>query len=243
MELQLFYALAAGAVSFLSPCVLPLVPPYLCYMAGTTIGELSSANWGEDEKIRRTVIIRAVLFVAGFSVVFVSLGATASAIGSTLLRWSDTLATVAGIAIILMGLHFIGVFRIAFLDREARFQSSGTGALGAFVMGLAFAFGWTPCIGPILSPILGLAGTRETVGQGAFLLAVYSAGLGIPFILAAMFVGPFMRFLNRFRAYLGKVEVFVGIMLVLTGILFLTGGLQRFSYWLLEAFPILGKLG
>ena len=244
MELQIFYALIAGAVSFLSPCVLPLVPPYMGYMAGATISELSH---GDDTKVdpdlRRKVVIRSLLFVTGFTVVFVSLGATASVIGQFLLAWSDILAKIAGAAIILMGLHFLGVFRFALLNREVRFQSSGTGSIGAFAMGLAFAFGWTPCIGPILAPILGMAGSRETVGEGAFLLAVYSAGLGIPFVLAALFVGPFLAFSSRFKKHLGTVEKFVGGMLVITGVLFLTGDMQRFSFWLLEMFPSLGALG
>ncbi len=243
MDVPIYYALLAGAVSFLSPCVLPLVPPYLCYMAGTTVKELTE-NAGQPEfAVRRRVLVHAILFVIGFSVVFVTLGATASVLGRFLLSRLDFLAQAAGVVIILMGLHCLGVFRIALLDRQARFQSSGTGLAGAFLMGMAFAFGWTPCIGPILAPILGLAGSSETVAEGAFLLAVYSAGLGIPFVLAALFVGPFMEFLQRFRKHLGRVEKFVGILLVLTGIMFLTGGMQTMAFWLLETFPFLGKLG
>ena len=244
MDVPIYYALLAGAISFLSPCVLPLVPPYLCYMAGTTVGELAG-NGGTrpDSALRRKAVLHSVLFVLGFSVVFVSLGASATALGKFLLQWSDVLAKVAGIIIIVMGVHFLGLFKIGILQREARFQSSGSGPIGSFVMGLAFAFGWTPCIGPILAPILGLAGARETVGEGAMLLAVYSAGLGIPFVLSALFVGPFMTFLDRFKHYLGRVEQFVGVLLILTGILFLTGGLQVIAFWLLATFPVLGQIG
>jgi cytochrome c-type biogenesis protein len=244
MDVPIYYALLAGAISFLSPCVLPLVPPYLCYMAGATVSDLTQAsNEDGDANLRRKVVFHSLLFVLGFSVVFISLGASATAIGKLLLQWSDILAKIAGVIIIIMGLQFLGVFKFAFLQREARFQNSGTGPIGTFVMGLCFAFGWTPCIGPILAPILGLAGARETVGEGAFLLAVYSAGLGIPFVLSALFIGPFMRFLDRFKKYLGRVEQIVGVLLVLTGVLFLTGGMQAFAFWLLATFPILGSIG
>ena len=159
--------------------------------------------------------------------------------------WQQEIAILAGIIIIIMGLNFLGVFKLAFLSREARFQSKGAPAnpFAAYIMGLAFAFGWTPCIGPVLGPILALAGARDTVADGALLLAIYSLGLGIPFIIAALFSGVFMRFLSRFRMHLGKVEKIMGGLLVVTGVLFLTGGLQTFSFWLLETFPILGQLG
>ena len=244
MEIPFYYALLAGAISFLSPCVLPLVPPYLCYMAGATISELTQGNESQAQSnLRRKVVIHSLFFVLGFSVVFISLGASASWVGKLLLGYLDILATVAGVAIIVMGLHFLGLFKIALLQREARFQASSSGLAGSFVMGLAFAFGWTPCIGPILAPILGLAGSRETVFEGAFLLAVYSAGLGIPFILSALFIGPFMSFLDRFKHYLGRVEQIAGVLLVGTGILFLTGGMQTIAYTLLEAFPFLATIG
>ena len=244
MDVPIYYALLAGAISFLSPCVLPLVPPYLCYMTGATVADLSgNSERGQHDALRRKVVFHSLLFVLGFSVVFISLGASATAIGKLLLEWSDILAKIAGVVIIAMGLQFLGVFNFSFMQREARFQSTGTGPIGSFVMGLCFAFGWTPCIGPILAPILGLAGSRETVGEGAFLLAVYSAGLGIPFVLSALFVGPFMNFLERFKKYLGRVEQMVGVLLVLTGILFLTGGMQAFAFWLLATFPILGTIG
>ncbi len=244
IDIPVYYALLAGAISFLSPCVLPLVPPYLCYMAGASLSDISGSDVQPvDADLRRKVVGRALLFVLGFSVVFISLGASATFIGQFLLKWSNVLSQVAGVIIILMGLHFLGLFRFALLQREARFQAGGGGAMGTFVMGLAFAFGWTPCIGPILAPILGLAGSRETMGEGAFLLGVYSAGLGIPFVLAALFVGPFMNFLERFRKHLHRVEQIAGVLLGLTGILFLTGGMQRFAFWLLETFPVLGTIG
>jgi cytochrome c-type biogenesis protein len=187
----------------------------------------------------------AFAFVLGFSTVFVALGAGASSVGGLLRAWQQELAMVAGVLIIAMGLNFLGIIRIPLLSREARFQGAGkpANALGAYLMGLAFAFGWTPCIGPVLGPILTLAGGRDTVGDGAMLLAAYSLGLGIPFILAALFSGAFMRFLGRFRIHLGRVEKVMGGLLVLAGVLFLTGGVQAAAYWLLETFPGLAALG
>ena len=246
-ETSYLAALLAGLVSFISPCVLPLVPPYLCYMAGVSLDQLTNGGTGNDgngtASAARKALLPSLFFVLGFSAVFVALGAGASTIGSLLRAHMDVLAMVAGIVIIIMGLHFLGVFRISLLYREARFQSGGAGLAGAFVMGLAFAFGWTPCIGPVLGAILAVAGSRESVGEGALLLGVYSAGLGIPFLLAAAFVGPFMAFLVRFRRHLDKVEKAMGGLLVLAGVLFLTGGMQTMSFWLLEQFPALGQLG
>jgi cytochrome c-type biogenesis protein len=239
-------ALGAGAISFLSPCVLPLVPPYLCYMAGVSVDDFrGEAALARASSVRLPLIGAAVAFVLGFTTVFVALGAGASSIGQVLRAWQTELSIAAGVVIIVMGLNFLGILRIPLLSREARFQASGspTSALAAYIMGLAFAFGWTPCIGPILGPILTLAGGRDTVGEGAALLAVYSLGLGIPFLIAAMFSGAFMRFLARFRSHLGHVEKVMGGMLVLAGVLFLTGGMQSFAYWLLETFPALSRLG
>jgi cytochrome c-type biogenesis protein len=238
-------ALGAGALSFLSPCVLPLVPPYLCYMAGVSIDDFKSGNITEKTTRRATLVSTSLIFVLGFSTVFVALGAGASAIGRLLLTWQSEIAFVAGLVIMLMGLNFLGLIRIPLLSREARFQTSGQPAshVASYIMGLAFAFGWTPCIGPVLGPILTLAGGRDTVGDGALLLAVYSAGLGIPFILAALFSGAFMGFLGHFRVHLGQVEKVMGGFLVVAGLLFLTGGFQSFSFWLLETFPALGRLG
>lgn len=246
LDVSYLTAAGAGALSFLSPCVLPLVPPYLCYMAGVTVEDFrSDLPQAHISPVRKALLVSSLPFVLGFTTVFVLLGAGASTIGSFLRMWQQEIAIAAGVVIILMGLNFLGVFKLAFLSREARFQTQGAPAnpLSAYVMGLAFAFGWTPCIGPVLGPILALAGARDTVADGAMLLAVYSLGLGIPFIIAALFSGMFMRFLARFRMHLGKVEKVMGGLLVLTGVLFLTGGLQTFSFWLLETFPILGQLG
>jgi len=231
----------AGLVSFLSPCVLPLVPPYLSFMAGTAIEDFIE---GGERRVRRDVPLVALLFVLGFSTVFVLLGATASAFGQVLRSYIDVLSIAAGVAIIAMGLHFLGVFRIAMLFREKRVQvEKPSGPLGAYVMGLAFAFGWTPCIGPVLAAILAVAGSEESVGRGALLLSVYSLGLGIPFILAAFAMEHVVKFVRRFRAHFGKVEKAMGVLLVLTGIAFLTGSMTSFSFWLIETFPALGKLG
>lgn len=244
MDPYIFYVLLGGTLSFLSPCVLPLVPPYLCYMAGTGISELTNTEQREpDPSLRNRVVFNSLLFVLGFSIVFITFGASATALGKLLFQYSDVLAKVAGVVIIIMGLHFLGLFKIGLLQREARFQAGGSGPAGSLLMGLAFAFGWTPCIGPILAPILSLAASKDTVGQGAVLLGVYSAGLGIPFVLAALFVGPFMAFLSRFKQHLHRVEQGVGVLLVLTGIMFLTGGLQKFAFWLLATFPVLGQIG
>jgi cytochrome c-type biogenesis protein len=235
-------ALTAGTLSFLSPCVLPLVPPYLVYLAGTSLERLADA--APAAAVKRDTIVASILFVAGFSTVFVALGAGASVIGAVLRAYSDVLATVAGIAIIVMGLHFLGLTRIDLLMREKRAEMGRpVGLWGAYAMGLAFAFGWTPCIGPILAAILAVAASEATIAKGAGLLAVYSLGLGIPFVIAAFAIEPFAAFLARFRAHLAAVERVMGGLLVLTGIAFLTGFISQASYWLLEAFPVLGQIG
>jgi cytochrome c-type biogenesis protein len=237
-------AAGAGLLSFLSPCVLPLVPPYLCYLAGTSLDQLSAAGKLETHVARR-VALASLAFVAGFSTVFVALGAAASVIGQVLRAHLDTLSWIAGIAIIIMGFHFLGVFRIPFLYREVRYQSDArpAGLIGAYVMGLAFAFGWTPCIGPVLASIFAVAAAKETVFEGASLLAAYSLGLGIPFLAAGLAVRPFLAFMQRFRRHLGTVEKVMGGLLVLTGIMFLTGTFSNMAYWLLETFPGLAELG
>ena len=237
-----FAALIAGLVSFLSPCVLPLVPPYLVFLAGTSLERL--ADQEPEPRVKRETVLAAVLFVAGFATVFVALGASASAVGALIREYSGPLAIIAGVFIIIMGLHFLGLTPIALLHRQKRLEvAKPVGLWGAYVMGLAFAFGWTPCIGPILAAILAVAASERTVARGAGLLAVYSLGLGIPFLIAAFAVEPFAAFLARFKNYLHRVEQAMGALLVLTGIAFLTGSLNQMSVWLLEAFPALGKIG
>jgi cytochrome c-type biogenesis protein len=235
-------ALIAGLVSFLSPCVLPLVPPYLIFLAGTSLERF--ADQEPEPRVRRETVLAAALFVAGFATVFVALGASASVIGSLIRAYSEPLSIVAGVIIVVMGLHFLGLTPIAWLHHQKRLDvAKPVGLWGAYVIGLAFAFGWTPCIGPILAAILAVAASEQTVARGAALLAVYSLGLGIPFLVAAFAIEPFAAFLARFKRYLRRVEQAMGALLVLTGIAFLTGGISQLSIWLLEVFPALGKIG
>jgi cytochrome c-type biogenesis protein len=241
-NVTIFAALIAGLISFLSPCVLPLVPPYLIYLTGASFERLADAE--PEPAVRRETVAAALLFVGGFSTVFVALGASASIIGALVHAYSNVLAIVAGIVIIVMGLHFLGLTRIGLLHRQKRLEIvKPVGLWGPYVMGLAFAFGWTPCIGPILAAILAVAASEATVAKGAGLLAVYSLGLGIPFVLAAFAVEPFAAFLVRFRRHIAHVERVMGGLLVLTGLAFLTGWVNQVSYWLLEAFPALEKFG
>jgi cytochrome c-type biogenesis protein len=234
-------AFGAGLLSFLSPCVLPLVPPYLCFITGASLDELSE---GERARSRQT-LLDALMFVLGFSTVFVLLGATASSLGQVLRAHLALLAQIAGVIIILMGVHFLGLFKFHILSKQARYdhQVKPAGLLGGYAIGLAFAFGWTPCIGPVLATILALAASTESVGNGAFLLGIYSLGLGLPFLAAAFGIDRFIGFLQKFRRHLGTVEKVMGVLLILAGVGFLTGAHQAFSYWLLEAFPALQSLG
>lgn len=343
-ELGVLLAFAGGVLSFLSPCVLPLAPPYLAFLSGQTIESMAGPSPRERLLTRlslaalvlmavafwrliatggvmdivgggalvasvailvaalaqcpvtRQVFASALAFVLGLATVFVALGATASAVGQILLQNKYLFAQVAGVVIYVLGQHFIGLRRvpqtlavllagwaalallqgrdlvtalseqwaallligvaglalfasrlehIPFLFREARFQAhGGSGSLaGAYVIGLAFAFGWTPCIGPILGTILALAGQRDTIAEGVAMLAVYAAGLGLPFLLAALFVRPFMRFLRRFRQHLGTVEAAMGGLLVAVGFLMVSGQFEVLAFWLLETFPALGTIG
>lgn len=257
LEQSFFGALAAGLISFLSPCVLPLVPAYLCFLTGMELDALarpdgSGADAGAAPgraSVARAAqyhaVWRAFFFVLGFATVFVALGATASTAGRFVAAWFDVLAKIAGGLILLMGLHFLGILRIGLFYREARFQTRGTpvGPIGAYAVGLAFAFGWTPCVGPVLATILMIAGAQDSAGHGMMLLAAYAAGIGIPFLLAALFVGPFLRFAARFRRHLRLVEQIMGAALVITGILFITGGMPLIGNWLLETFPVFGRIG
>jgi cytochrome c-type biogenesis protein len=237
-------ALLAGIISFLSPCVLPLVPPYLCFITGASLEQLSESDGAMASQRRRT-LLAALFFVLGFSTVFILMGVSASYVGQLLRAWLPVLAQVAGVFIILTGLNFLGVFKLGFLSREKRYhaETRPAGLIGAYGVGLAFAFGWTPCIGPVLAMILTLAATEQDMARGAGLLAVYSAGLGIPFLLAAAGIGTFLGFFRRFRSQMRNVERAMGLLLVLTGVMFLTGYMQAFSYWLIEQFPWLATIG
>jgi cytochrome c-type biogenesis protein len=241
-DVSILAALVAGVISFLSPCVLPLVPPYLVYLTGATVEHVAS---GEPRAAsRRAVMEAALMFVLGFTTVFVALGASASVVGALVRAWSAELSIVAGIVIIIMGLHFLGLTRIGLLMREGRAcMTKPVGLWGAYVMGLAFAFGWTPCIGPILAAILAVAASEATVTKGAGLLAVYSAGLGIPFLLAAFAVERFSSLFARFKRQLKNVERAMGVLMIVTGIAFLTGAVTHVSIWMLETFPALAKFG
>lgn len=244
MEFSLPLVFGAGVLSFLSPCVLPLVPPYLTYMSGASFDQLRADDAGAAA-LQRRVALTSLFFIAGFSLVFITLGATATAFGQVFRQALPILTPVAGIIIIAMGLHFIGVYRIGLLDRQMRHQGPGvaSGPLGGFLLGLAFAIGWTPCIGPVLAAVLSVAAGRETAWEGAGLLAIYSLGLGVPFFLAGIAIGPFLAFFQGFKKHLLTVERVMGVFLVITGILFLTGNFTRLSYWFLETFPVLANFG
>ncbi|ABL71050.1 cytochrome c biogenesis CcdA family protein [Paracoccus denitrificans] len=230
-------ALLAGILSFLSPCVLPIVPPYLAYMTGVGVGGLKSGE--------RSAVVPALFFVMGLSTVFLLMGMAASAFGRMFLQWQDLLARGAGVVVILLGLHFLHIIRIPFLDAEARIdaQERGGSALGAYALGLAFAFGWTPCIGPQLGMILSLAATGGAMGKGTALLAVYALGLGIPFLLSAIFINRAIGLMNRIKPHLKLIERVMGGLLVVVGAALLTGAFPAFAYWLLETFPWLAALG
>lgn len=234
----------AGVLSFLSPCVLPLVPPYLTYMSGASFDQLRD-DGATAGVIWRKSVFTSLFFIAGFSVVFILFGATATAFGQAFRQALPIITPIAGLFIIAMGLHFLGVYRIAFLDRQLRHNGPGvaSGPAGGFLLGLAFAVGWTPCIGPVLAAILAVASTKETALDGAALLGLYSLGLGVPFLLAGVAIGPFLTFFSSFKKHLGTVEKVMGGFLVLTGLLFLTGQFTRISYWFLETFPVLQQFG
>ena len=241
-EVTALTAFIAGTVSFVSPCVLPLVPAYLSFMTGISLEQM---RIDEEGRISWRTAWYSLAFVLGFSLVFILLGASAFIIGRVLLNYLDVLSKVGGVLIVLFGLHFMGIFRIGFLNLEARFNTKiqPSTPFSAFLIGLTFAFGWTPCVGPILAAILTLAGGQESVWQGIGLLAVYSAGLGVPFILAGLMINRFLSFSRQMRRYMHKIELFAGLFLVAVGILIFLGDLNQFSVILMEWFPALMKLG
>lgn len=245
MGFDVSYAAAAfaGLLSFLSPCILPIVPFYLCYIAGMSFDALTGGD-APSGAVRRQVILSSILFAIGIIVVFVGLGATATAFGQQLREWFDVLRYAAAGLIILLGLHFLGVLKIGFLYREARLDLGNRrwGILGAFFIGMAFAFGWTPCVGPILATILFTAGAQETAAQGALLLLFYGVGMTLPFVLAAVFIGPFLRWAKGFRRHLGTVEKAMGGLLICFGLLIATNSMNVIAEWMLRIAPDIGTL-
>ena len=231
-------SLLAGLISFLSPCVLPIVPPYLAYMSGISLD--SSAV-----KSNLKVVIVAAFFVMGLSTVFLILGVAASSFGILLLGYKDLLTTIAGLLIMCFGLHFLGIVRIPLLNREVRFDVGDKGGsfFGAYLLGLAFAFGWTPCIGPQLGAILSLAASEASLYKGMILLSFYALGLGIPFLVAAAFLSKMGNTLLFFKRNFELIERVMGLLLWTVGLLMLSGGFTDLSFWLLETFPYLGTLG
>jgi cytochrome c-type biogenesis protein len=234
---SLLVALAAGVLSFLSPCVLPIVPPYLAYMGGISMRDMSDAR-----AARRRVLLPALFFVLGLSTVFLLLGFAASVLGGFFIAYQREMTIVSGLVVLVFGLHFLGLFRIPLLDREMRLDAGDRGgsAFGAYVLGLAFAFGWTPCIGPQLSAILSLAAQAESLARGTTLLAVYALGLGLPFLLTALFLGQSIGLMQRLKPHMRTIERVMGVLLVVVGLALVFGLFTDFSWWLLETFDALG---
>ncbi len=231
-------AFIAGVISFLSPCVLPLVPAYLSYITGISVEDMRVTEGDRQAGVMGRVLFHSLLFIAGFTLVFVLLGASATTVGRLIERHHRLFLQIAGVVIIIFGLHLIGLFKIGLLYREKRFHNAGSaGVWGSFLIGLAFAFGWTPCIGPILAGILTIAATRQTVSQGVLLLTIYSIGLGIPFLIVGLSVNRFFTFYKSFKKHLRTVEVFSGILLIAIGGLILTNNLN----WLAQRFSFLNR--
>jgi len=238
-------ALVAGLLSFLSPCILPIVPFYLSYLAGAGIQQLA-ADGQVPVAVRRRAVLAAVIFALGVITVFMALGATATMFGQVFREWFHILRWVAAAIIIAMGLHFLGVIRIGVLYRQFKADTAGTTSvslLGAYVIGLAFAFGWTPCVGPVLAAILFTAAGAETSLQGARLLFVYGAGMTLPFVIAALFIGPFMRWMAGFRRHLGTIEKAMGVLLIVFGVLIATNSINLIAQWMLDVMPWFTSIG
>ena len=233
-------ALVAGTLSFLSPCVLPIVPPYLAYISGVSMADL-----GEAEAPRGKVIASAAFFVLGLSTVFLLRGFTASAFGRVFLQNQDWFVSAAGIVIMIFGAHFVGVYRIGFLMRDVRMDAGDRGGsgFGAYLLGLAFAFGWTPCIGPILGSILSLSMSEADIARGTLLLGFYAIGLGVPFLLVAAFFPRLTGVMGWMKRHMEAIERFMGLLLWTVGLLMLTGAFTDFAWWLNEKFPVLQTFG
>ena len=236
-----FYVLLAGLLSFLSPCVLAIVPGYLCFIAGTSLDKALD----NQEALRSNILKYAISFVFGFSTVFVLMGASATYLSSLLYEYFDYLRIIGGIIIIIFGIHFTQLIQLPFLNSDTRIHINNykPGLIGSFIVGLSFAFGWTPCIGPILGSVLSVAATSENISEGTFLLVLYSAGLGIPFIIAAYGIGAFLKFLSKIRRHIRTIEIFTGLLLILFGILILTNRIQELAFFFIKYFPFLTKIG
>lgn len=241
-SIGLVTAFAAGAISFLSPCVLPLVPGYVSYVAGESLNDVEAP---QSAVTKLPALGLSSLFVLGFSTVFVVLGASATALGQLLLQYRDETNIIGGAIIVAFGLFMTGLLNLRWLHREFRFHANIPGGrpVGAYILGLAFAFGWTPCIGPVLGAILTMSAATATVPQGIALLAVYSLGLGLPFLMAAAFTGGFLARIRVMRRFGWLLQIFAGLIMVAMGIAMMTGYLSAFSYWLLEIFPGLATIG
>lgn len=234
-DVSLLAAFGAGLLSFISPCVLPLIPGYISYISGMSLEDMRTADAGA----RRRLIVATLSFILGFSIIFMAMGASASAIGQLLLEHLRIVQKIAGVIIVILGLHLMGVFRIGWLNRDARVHTSRKPAtpFGAMVVGMAFGFGWTPCIGPILGGILAIAGSKTTVGEGVLLLAVYSAGLGVPFFLTSLAIDKFFAASAKVRRYYRAIELVSGALLILLGVLLFTGRFTLIIRWLTPYLP------
>ncbi|MFC1536978.1 cytochrome c biogenesis CcdA family protein [Pseudomonadota bacterium] len=245
IEVTLIGAFIAGLLSFLSPCVLPLVPAYLSFISGVSVNALRVHGDQENLSVRKHAVIQSLWFILGFSLVFIALGASASWLGQWLLEHMNTLGKVAGAVIFIFGLHYAGFIRIPFLMMDVHLDTSKVKAksgIGALTLGSAFAFGWTPCVGPILGAILAVAGAQSEIGSGVLLLAVYSIGLGIPFLLAALATDAFLNWSQRFKKHLHAVEIASGILLMLVGGMIFLGSFSIIAAWLIEYFPWLADI-
>ena len=244
LEISYFGAALAGLLSFFTPCVLPMVPFYLCYMAGLSMNELQSKD-AIAAGVQRQLIVSSFFFAFGVTTIFVLLGMGATAIGQAFGAWRDTLRYVAAGVLLLFGLHFLGVLRIPLLYREAKIESTAapTTVLGAYLMGLAFGFGWTPCVGPALAAILMIAGGMGDIWQGGLLLLVYGLSMTAPFVVAALFARPFLGWLQRNRRYLGLVERVMGTMLIVFAVLIATNTVNYIAQWMIEVMPVFTRIG
>ena len=237
MILNLIIAFGAGLISFLSPCVLPLIPGYISYISGESLGDIVEKQ--------KKILLKTILFSLGFSLVFISFGATASFIGNLLLVYSNSLRRAAGLVIIIFALQLIGILNLNFLNKEKRIYTKNysNNLFFPLIVGAAFGFGWTPCIGPVLGSILALAATESSIGKGILLLSFYSLGLAIPFVLSGYGISKFLEFSKNFKKNIRKISISGGIILLITGILIITNKLQTIGYFLLEVLPFLGNIG